>query len=237
MAGGQIGDLAQGGAGADGDVGGELGILAPFGDAVDGQRHGGRHALGPLEPLLDLAGHQVGLARGRHVDLHLGAARVPAGVLGEVVLDAGEQHLQGDGPGHRDRDPVDHAGRRAAAQLQPAHGELPGHTARVEPSDDRLHDPGQQRGHPDQQQQDTADHQVPVEVPVLVALADHRGEHRQTGHRQQQPPPQPAPGGPRGAHHAERFDDDAAQREQRHQDRGRGTARATRRASSGEGVR
>ena len=45
---------------------------------------------------------------------------------------SGEQHLQGDRAGHRHRDAVDHAGRRAAAQLQPADGQLPGD--RPEPS-------------------------------------------------------------------------------------------------------
>ncbi|MGX1118326.1 hypothetical protein RKD37_003689 [Streptomyces ambofaciens] len=175
------------------------------------------HPLGVAE----LLGRRIPRDPARQGHLHLRPRHVLPGGLGVVVVHTGEQHLQGDRPGHGHRDAVDHAGRRTAAQLEPAHGQLPGHAAGSEAGDDTLHDPRQQRGHAHQEQDDTAGHQILVEVAVLTAVADHRVEHRQSGQRQDQPPPQPAPGRPSRAHHTERLDDHPAQREQRHQHRRR----------------
>lgn len=190
------------------------------------------YALGPLELLGGRS--ERGAARQRH--LHLCPCEVVLRHRGEVVLDAGEQHLQGDRPGHRHRDAVDHAGRRSAAQLEPADGQLPGDRAGAEPGDDGLDDPGQQCGDADEQQDDAADHQVLVEVPVLPALPDHRVEHREPAKGQQQPPPQPAPCRPGRAHHAERLDDDAAQREQGDQHRRRRNREGDQRGQPRRGV-
>ncbi|WP_159393803.1 hypothetical protein, partial [Streptomyces sp. NRRL F-5755] len=93
------------------------------------------------DPRID-GGHDAvdALGRREHVDhlLHVGAVPVrqlhpklgPGGVLpggvGVAVPDPGEQRLERDGSGHGDGDAADRAGRAAAAQLEPAGGQLPG---------------------------------------------------------------------------------------------------------------
>ena len=91
--------------------------------------------------------------------------------------------------------PLTSAGRRAAVQLQPADRQLPGDRAAAQPAHDRLDQPGQQRRRC--RSAAAPRRRPPAQVdasPWRPACADQRVEQAETGHRQQQPPPQPAPG-------------------------------------------
>ena len=222
VAGGQIGELAQGGAVADGRCrrtsSGSLRRVAEHGCRRTAPMSGLPRPWCRWNAASTWPATRSALPGAVTSTSIWARLRVPAGVLGEVVLHAGEQHLQGDRPGHRDRDAADHAGRRAAAQLQPADGQLPGHRAAARAGRRPPRRPRAAARYADQQQHDTAGDQVLVEVarsslplPIIGASSARPATGSSSRHHSRRR------GGPRGAHHAERFDDHAAQREQRHQ--------------------
>ena len=138
-----------------------------------------------------------------------------------VVLDAGEEHLQRDSAGDGDRDPADHPGRGLAVELEPADGELPRDGAAAEPRTTASTSQGSSALTPMQQQSDADDHLCLVEGAVrLVDSAQQRGEQHGADDRQGQPPPEPTSTARGPAYDAERLDDDPAQRELGHPDRG-----------------
>ena len=106
----------------------------------------------------------------------LRAGRVLAGVLGVAASAAAKSICSAIAPATATAMPLTMRAASAAAQLQPADGQLPGqHRAPAQPADDGLHDPRQQRGDADQQQRDAADDLVRVEVAVVAGLGRSAG--------------------------------------------------------------
>jgi hypothetical protein len=132
--------------------------------------------------------------------------------MGVVGLGRAEQHLQADRAGYRDRDAGHRAGGRAAVELEAAHGQVPRHRSSAQPVHCGLDEPGQQRRHADEQEEDTGDHLRGVDVAAGVAGSpDEREQQRDTYQGHGQAPPQPALGIGSVPGHAERLDHDAAQ--------------------------
>ena len=124
--------------------------------------------------------------RGRDVvegRVHGRARRVLARLGLEVLLHAGQDHLQRDRARDRDRDAADGPRRAAGVELQAADGELPRHRAAAEARDGALDHPRQQRRDADQQRD------RPGGDAHFAAVGVRRREDEQARGRQQQPPP------------------------------------------------
>ena len=166
---------------------------------------------------------------------HLRRRRVGRRRAAVVVADAGEQHLQGDGAGRRDRHAADHAGRGLGAELQPADRQLRGHARPAHAPHERLDEPRQERGDADQEQGRARCHaHLAPRVAARVDGARERHQQHEPERRQDEPPEQAAPPAEAAPRDAERLDRDALQRDDGDRD-GRRRHAARRSARPGTG--